>query len=227
MNGLLAIAECFLDRMTNPRYETAINDEYSLRFDQILAGDREFADNFARLALEPEDIDSLPTCAWPWYLQWRIGRASPPTVAFLDALFEATDDPAIRLSVLLSALSDGDPESQAADHPVGSEDWRDRLLTEQLAAIPSRWLRMRLSRMVSGTESETNGPGDVPGVIELGTFLLQLGDGASLQILQALLGIHWDGRPRLVEAIQGYLTDAGLDPETEATWRSQLGLAEL
>jgi hypothetical protein len=117
MNGLLAIAEGFLDKMTNPQYGSEVNDEYSVRFNHLLIADADFAGAFARLALGPEDVDSLPICAWPWYLQWRTEHGPPPSADFLDALFESTDDPAVRMSVMISALSGSGPDDSPGPEP--------------------------------------------------------------------------------------------------------------
>ena len=84
MNGLLAIAAAFLDLMTNPQHGIEVNEEYSLRFHQALIDDPEFANSFATLALSAEDVESLPICAWPWYLQWRAGRVFFPNRASHD-----------------------------------------------------------------------------------------------------------------------------------------------
>jgi len=124
MNGLLAIAAAFLDLMTNPQHGIEVNEEYSLRFHQALIDDPEFANSFATLALSAEDVESLPICAWPWYLQWRAGNGSPPSRDFLDALFDYTDDPAIRLSVVRSAVWEEYPASTPADHPPADAEHR-------------------------------------------------------------------------------------------------------
>lgn len=233
MNGLLALAEGFLDRMTNPQYGTEVNEEYSLRFHQALAEDPEFAVSFASLPLDPEDIDSLPICAWPWYLQWRAERSEPPSTEFLDALFEATDDPGVRLAVLQSALSDGShsrqdgaddtrpygngqppPDDSAATSP--QTRWSSE--PEEREVIRSLWLSNQLTRL-TGDPSDSS---TLSEVVDVATYLLQLGDIANLR---ALLSRSWVGREDLGRAVEGQLGEANLDPETEARWRSQLGLA--
>jgi hypothetical protein len=232
MNGFLALAEGFLDRMTNPQYGTEVNEEYSLRFHQVLAEDPGFAASFAGLALDPEDIDSLPICAWPWYLQWRAERAQPPSAEFLDALFEATDDPGVRLAVLQSAFSGDSPSRQDGDNdtrPYGDGQpapgdpaatspearWNPEL--EERESIRSPWLSSQLTRL-TGDRIDSNA---LPEVVDIATYLLQLGDTANLR---ALLSRPWAGREALRRAIEGQLAEANLDPETEADWRSQLGL---
>jgi hypothetical protein len=237
MNGLLAIAETFLDRMTNPQYGNEINDQYALRFNQLLAGDREFADSFARLDLDPEDVGSVPMCAWPWYLQWRMERAAPPSESFLNALFDSTDDPAVRMIVMQSALSrdsersPGRPANAEADEEAppdeASADETVPLGTAMVSvpeptrptAIQNRWLRTRVARMTSGSDVE-RGRMDIS---EIASYLLQTGDPASLEDLRRLLG---DPRTResLVVTVAEHLADAGLDPQTEADLRGELGL---
>jgi hypothetical protein len=245
VNGLLAMVESFVDRMTNPLYGPAVNEEYSQRFNQALAEDPEFAVEFANLALDPEDVGSLSACAWPWYLDWRrLEDAPPPASDFLDALFAATDDPAIRLAVMQSGLSErvtdaAAPDNTAPDNTapgagaagnVASErsDYQrdrpfpgfDREAEERPDAIPSRWLRSRVTALTRAFEPA----GTLPDAIEVAMYLLQLGDPASLASLRAMLSTRWPGRADLANAIGRQLAEAGLDPETAASWRRELGL---
>lgn len=219
MNGLLAMMEGFLDRMTNPQYGTEVNEEYSLRFNLAVAGDPQFAVTLAGLTLDPEDADSLPMCAWPWYLEWRTERAAPPSAEFLDALFEATDDPGVRLAVLQSALTDESESEQAGGNGGRSPmpPARQQLGSEpgEGGRIRSRWLRTRRIRL-AGAPGEAGALADAA---EIAGYLLQLGD---VQNLRALL----DQAPEALRAEVGrQLAAANLDPETETRWRTDLGLA--
>lgn len=231
MNGLLAVAEAFLDRMTNPQYGNEVNDQYSMRFNQLLTEDREFADSFASLTLGPEDVSSVPTCAWPWYLQWRVERAGPPAADFLDALYDSTEDPAIRLAIVQSALSDRSdlaadrPEGEHGDGdgaayvPLGDPDVATRPLGQSISeqrerpAIESRWLRTRAARLAFGRDrARAAAEAD-----EIVTYLLQIGDSASLSSLRSLIR----ERPDLRDTLARHLADAGFDPEAAARWRAQ------
>jgi hypothetical protein len=235
VNGLLAMVESFVDRMTNPLYGPAVNEEYSQRFNQALAEDPEFAAEFANLALDPEDVGSLSACAWPWYLDWRrLEDAPPPASDFLDALFAATDDPAIRLAVMQSGLServtDAAAPDTAADGSAASErpgyqrdrpfPGFDREPEERPAAIPSHWLRSQVTALTRDAESASA----LPDLIEVAMYLLQLGDPESLASLRAMLSTQWPGRADLLDAIGRQLAEADLDPETAASWRQDLGL---
>lgn len=227
MNGLLAIAEAFLERMTNPLYGNEVNDQYTLRFNQLLAEDRQFASSFASMPLGPEDVDSLPVCAWPWYLQWRMERAAPPSADFLDALYESTEDPAVRLTVTQSALSErpaapdaGDDATDGAEQAPERFGERDTALSRESAPrsrarpqIQSRWLRTRVNRLARDHDPARAGEAD-----EFAVYLLQLGDPDSLTALRRLV----DERPELRETLAGYLADAGLDPGDAASWDSGL-----
>jgi hypothetical protein len=220
VNGLLAIAESFIDRMTNPRYGPAVNEEYAMRFTELLNGDPGFATELANLSLDPEDIDSLPACAWPWYLEWRrLEGAPPPTADFFEVLFAATDDPAIRLAVVQSALSERAADSSQDDFPDAAlAPLSDPGLgSEERGAIRSSWLRSQATRLTrAGDPAQT-----LPDAIELATYLLQIGDSDSLA---SLLSLPWPGQEALITAIARQLADANLDPETAAAWRSRLGL---
>jgi hypothetical protein len=43
MNGLLAVAAAFLERMTNPQYGPDVNEEYSFRLHEALAEDSDLS----------------------------------------------------------------------------------------------------------------------------------------------------------------------------------------
>jgi hypothetical protein len=230
MNGFLAIAEAFLERMTNPLYGNEMNDQYSLRFNQLLAEDREFADSFANLSLDPEDVGTLPVCAWPWYLQWRLERAAPPSPDFLDALFESTEDPAVRMAVTQSALSDipeDVPDHADMTGDAGEEPTRPVALeadaTRELfpgrrrrPEIRSRWLRTRVNRLAGDRDPARA----VAEAEDLAIYLLQLGDPDSLAVLQSLV----EERQGLGEVLGQYLAEAGLDSGDADRWRSEHGL---
>lgn len=242
MNALLAIAESFLDRMTNPWFGSDVNEEYLMRFNQLLTEDPRFADQLANLVLEPEDIGSLPICAWPWYLQWRTERADPPSQDFLDALFEATDDPAVHMAVVMSAISDSGPgqeeeseyrpeiDTRPADSDVDLPGIGYRRLAlpddfetpgpSAAAPIQSRWLRSRATRLSFQSDSERS----LSGAIEIAAQLLQISDAESVASLRDLLSIPWAGQRELRESVTRQLLDADLDLETMAQWRGQLGL---
>ena len=227
MNGLLAVAAAFLERMTNPQHGIAVNEEYSFRFHQALAADPEFARSFATLDLAAEDVDSVPICAWPWYLQWREEHGSPPAEQFLDALFEYTDDPAVRLAVVQSAVYHDYP-ARASDEDAATRIGGEVQLRgdsdqerERPRPIQSPWVRARTtrpSRAIAPARSREDAS-------ELATYLIQLGDPASLETLRALIEEpEWPGRDSLVATVERHIADAGLDPATAAQWRGRLGL---
>ncbi len=250
MNGLLAIAAGFLERMTNPQYGIEVNEEYSFRLHEALEEDPEFARSFATLALDPDDVETLPICAWPWYLEWREDNGSPPAADFLDALFEHTDDPAIRLCVVRSAvfgdypvrtparepsggLGGPDDEFSADEQPAepGSQaeerrlaaggDFRDRVIaTGQARPQPVRSPWLR-ARTARLADAGDGGRADAS---EIATYLLQLGDPESTDSLRALIGQRWPGRENLVATIQRHIVQANLDAESAAAWRRELGI---
>jgi hypothetical protein len=245
MNGLLAIAAAFLDRITNPRYGTDVNDSYTLRFNQLLSEDTEFARAIANLELNPDDVASLPMSAWPWYLKWRVGRADPPSPEFLDALFNAATDPAIHLAVVMSGMSDrGDRrgyrstpdeaqlerlgDSDLASFAEGDDESDIRALQspasayERQAPIRSQWLRRRVRRLPVEVASERS----VNGTVEIAAQLLQLGDRESVATLRQLLAIDWSGRRVLHDSVAAFLADAELDPESYRQWLERLRITE-
>ncbi len=65
---------------------------------------------------------------------------------------------------------------------------------------------------------------DTADVIEIATYLLQLGDASNLESLRVLVTTPWRGTPLLMAGLQDHLTEANLDLATMAEWQSALGL---
>jgi hypothetical protein len=242
MNGLLAVAAAFLERMTNPQYGPDVNEEYSFRLHEALAEDPEFARSFATLDLAPDDVESLPACAWPWYLQWREGHGTPPSAGFLDALFDYTDDPAVRLSVVDSAVfqdypgappAGRSPDDDASPPEAGDPDVPTRALRpvqerrtaagsdrEPFRPLHSPWVSGRTTRL-AGLSDPARSRADAS---EMASYLLQLGDPVSLESLRELIGRPWAGRESLILAVRQHIREANLDPEAAAALGRELGL---
>jgi hypothetical protein len=248
---MLAIAAGFLERMTNPHYGIEVNEEYSFRLHEALTEDPEFARSFATLALDRDDVETLPVCAWPWYLEWRENNGSPPAADFLDALFEYTDDPAVRLSVVRSAVfrdypasapgqepsarSGGDGEEFSGDGQPGEPgpgpgDGERRIGSGDV--LPDRAIggqerpRPVQSPWLRARTARLADAGDRgwADASEIATYLLQLGDPESIDSLRALIDQRWPGREDLIATIQRHLAEANLDPLRERNWRQDLGI---
>ena len=67
MSGLLSLARDYLERMANPVYGFAVNEEYSLRFAQLLETDG-FESSLRREVQELRDTEELTSNGWLWLM---------------------------------------------------------------------------------------------------------------------------------------------------------------
>ena len=236
MNALLGIAADFLERIADPAYGKESNEGYSLRFATLLDRDPRFAGQLANAYLEAEDLTSLSLAGWLWYLRWR-GPLSEqlPSSEFLDALYDATTEPIIRLRVVDAVVSH--PATQRST--AIAQETADR--GHGLARLPDSWLRRRMESLVgrepdAHDDREHNAHDDrepgahdddashVEAAWELTVYLLELGDDVSVTALRALLDEPWRGNQELTGRVNQLLDRPGLDSDAVEQWRNQLGL---
>ena len=136
MKSILVLASDFLERMSNPAYGARLNEEYALRFAQLLEGER--GELESRLGSEIrllDDPEALTPHAWLWLISWARakGVALDPKLA-LD-LFSRWSSTALRAAIV----------------EVATQSWEgDRRTAEPtIVEFPDRWLHSLLVRVVS------------------------------------------------------------------------------
>ena len=73
MSGLLTLARDYLDRMANPVYGFATNEDYALRFAQLLGTDG-FEDRLRNEIQELRDREAFTSNGWLWLIGWARSR---------------------------------------------------------------------------------------------------------------------------------------------------------
>jgi len=217
MNGILAIAAEFLDRVGNPAHGVKANEAYAQRLAQLVQSDRDTLGILAGPALEPDDVDNLSMDAWIWYLDWRSATAPLPDDAFLHALYQrAATEPAVRLHLLRLVVG-----APAVREQFPSQPFRPAW---PVGEFPVPWLRRLIQLAVSRDIAGQDVPARIDGALELATYLLQLSDEVSLQALQSLLAEPWPGRSQLVTSVRDMLTVADLEEDLMRAWQDRLGI---
>jgi hypothetical protein len=241
MNALLGIAADFLERIADPAYGKESNEGYSLRFATLLDSDPNFARQLANVDVKAEDLTSLSLAGWLWYLRWR-GPLSEqlPSSEFLDALYDATAEPIVRLRVVDAVVSH--PATRPST--TVAQETADR--GQGLARLPDGWLRRRMESLVrrergAHDDDAANVDDDAANVDddaanvdddaanvnaawELAVYLLELGDDVSVTALRALLDEPWRGNQVLTARVNQLLDRPGLNSAVVEQWRNQLGL---
>jgi hypothetical protein len=155
----------------------------------------------------------MSTAAWLWYLTWRkaVGDARPSD-AFLDALYDKTSNPILRLRVVEIAVG-GPPVA------IGFED------------RPFGWIHDRISGLIEIEWENLERPqhsqerDHIEDALELLAYLIDLGDDRSLRAGRVLLTQPWVGHGELRERASALVARMQLSDEEDIRLRRGLGLS--
>jgi hypothetical protein len=216
VNGLLGLVADFLERVANPSHGPEVNDLYGSRLQWLLAEDDGLNEDLGRLELQRDDLPTLTMDAWLWYMRWRCERHPLPSAEFLDALFEATDEPAVHVRIVELVVR----------HPHTAERLGAFVEAPQppIEELPVPWLRDRLLRSIGHAEHRHGHATGEPRAMV--TYLLQLGDPVCLGVLRSFLAQPGTRELQLGAYVTSLLTDA-LDEETLGAFLERLGLEKL
>jgi hypothetical protein len=219
--SLIELEAEFFDRMANPVYGAQVNDEYALRFAQLI--DTEATYRMAQEVRQVRSVSALTPSGWSWLLGWV--RTQPeaelnPTV--LQELCERWESATFKAEVIRTALS-------RSDRPVSPD--RDTGYQSDIDALPDPWLRDLLFRSMrpentEQSDAEPNDPGRAEPplhsrhVYSLLMALILVDTEESLDAAAALLKYPWPGHESLVTAFWGRVN--ALEEEAQAVWIDRL-----
>src|SRR5262245_59314223 len=102
------LAAPLLERVSDPSHGRDVNESETLHFHAALRADSSLAQLLAHAELADDDVETMSAGAWLWYLGWRVATgAEQPDDRFLDALYDRTTIPALRLKVVQISLRNG------------------------------------------------------------------------------------------------------------------------
>jgi hypothetical protein len=219
--SLIELAAEFFDRMANPVYGAPVNEEYALRFAQLM--DAEATHRMAQEVRQVRSVSALSPSAWSWLLSWiRTQPQAELSPSVLRDLCEQWESTTFKAEVIRTALSRSDRSLSQDDHG------RDQIGIESL---PNPWLRELLLRSVrpeTAEETHTEQTGTDPAgptlhsrhVYSLLMALILVETEESLNAAAALLRHPWPGHDSLVSAF--WSRADGLEQETQAAWIDRL-----
>jgi hypothetical protein len=219
--SLIELAAEFFDRMANPVYGAQVNDEYALRFAQLIDG--EAAYRMAQEVRQVRSASALTPSGWSWLLGWvRTQPEAELNPSVLRDLCEQWESATFKAEVIRTALS-------RSDRPVSS----DRYTGDQadIDALPDPWLRDLLFRSVrpeideeSDADPSGTGRAEPPlhsqHVYSLLMALILVDTEETLDAAAALLQHPWPGHESLVVAFWGRVN--ALEAEARAIWIERL-----
>lgn len=201
MNRKLILTADFLDRLANSQFGVAINDGQAFLLATIEAG-QSLGDEIDMTTLTVDDIDRLSSSGWLWLLENIKTNGHPPSIAFVDALFDSSTDPIFRLRIADAVLT----------HPsyeVEHGEWRG----EAIEQLPESWPKRRLQSPIDSGSRADN-------LIEMTMICLQVANVTATAVLRALLK---DRTAReIVQPIVDTVFAASGTSRTE--WYQRLGL---
>lgn len=213
MNGVLALARDYIERMSNPIYGLSTNEEYSADFGQLLRSE-EFVDQLRQDMQTLKDPIEMTSHGWVWLLGWARANHVPLQHELLIRLFDEWSSVFVKTAVVdLATQEPPDRETRAR----ASVD--DAYQNHFLASIMANATESAPPRDVLGSDPQHPLPtlGRAEATL---TALLQVGRPITLGAARLLLQREWPGQ----EALQTFfwsLVDS-LEPQTRETWLAQI-----
>jgi hypothetical protein len=221
MNTLLAITADFFEHLTNPAFGRETNDDYDFKFHVLMHNDAEAAQQLATAPLGRDDVGSMSTAAWLWYLTWRESVTDERTSSdFLDALYDETANPILRLRIVEIGIRDMQSD-QARD---------DTIAVAGLENMRRTWVRDRIRNVVGEGDLGPQGADlqqtRIEEAWELLSYLIEVGSDASLDAARVLLTERWPGTEALRQRALELVTQMQLIDEASLVLRARLGLQQ-
>lgn len=217
MSNLLSLARDYIDRMSNPSYGFATNEDYSLRFAQLL-GVEEFEASLNKEISGLRDKEALTSNGWLWLIRWSRSRQIEMQEDLLLELFEEWSSVPARCAIVDLATYRSElqrkPDLMLGDFPVGN--FPDRFLDRIMQGATDARNVQRDDRSRLEPERPTARAEDVLVVF------LQVGSPLTLAAASALLRHRWQGHEQLTDYLR--VLASTLDAETRAVWSKQLGV---
>ena len=224
MTEILTLAADFIERMSNPAYGVAVNEEYSLRFAQLLERER-VAGLLNSEAREERDVNALTAHGWLWFLNWARGNDLEVNG---DLLLDLSDRySSVFMQVLIIDVATRNVESVrtggVATVDDFGNDWLRALMIRSIRQEPQPEVEEK--RPFDGQERvERNEERPVrTGRAETSLLaLLQVDRPITINAAATLLRHPWAGRDQLANFYRWRVSD--LEAESREMWEERLGI---
>jgi len=222
MTVLLTLASEFIERMSNPAYGVLVNEDYALRFAELLDSEVNFERTLKREAKSLTSTDALTAHGWMWLLGWaRSQRLSLNETLLL----EITDKwPSVSMQSLAIEIATQTARWKRRTRVPSLEEFEHSFVRELLRrAVRPRRDQSRENARTEGEQfDEPAHPKEIRTDRAESTLvaLIDVELDITLDAAAALLNHPWEGQPDLLvfyEHLQG-----GFDPETQKEWAKRL-----
>jgi hypothetical protein len=212
MSTLIRLASDFIEKMNNPSYGPLINEEYSLRFTQLI-GEEGFSQLIKSEIELIRDPDELNSYGWLWLINWcKVNDVRIPERLSMQLMSRWSNVFMQAAIIDLFTNTDKEPKIEYSDNqPRISNKWISQIVENSTSTIGK-----------SDTEKEFDKekPFNIVSAQNLLIALLQVGNRASIVGAQYLLEYNWPGKDRLQFFFSQRLER--LDEETRKAWIQQI-----
>lgn len=218
MNAFFTIAADFIDRMANPAHGVLVNQDYSIKFAELLDAEEDsLRSNLHREAKILDDAGVLTANGWLWFLTWARSESIPLRK---DLLLRITQKWS---SVFIQTL--------AIEIALENAEWSDKRASQSLFQFQNSFLRKLLIDAVKIEEPEKGVDIDHPRtphrdeprmnrVQSVLVSLLQIDSPITDSAAAALLRHEWRGQKQLLEFYESLMS--GFDPDMREEWEERL-----
>lgn len=216
MSGLLSLARDYLERMANPVYGFAVNEEYSLRFAQLLETDG-FESSLRREVRELRDAEELTSNGWLWLMGWAKTKEIEIEVDLLFDLFNQWSSIPARCAIVDLAIHQYTPDGHVS-RGLPLSDFPHPLLARMLRDATE--IADERERRIDRPRREPRRTGRAEDLL---LVLLQVEAPITIAAASMLLRHQWEGHEQLVTYLRELA--ATWDVETRALWGEALGVS--
>ena len=205
MSIFLGLARDHLERMANPSYGAAVNEEYSLRLAALLQREG------VRHELEGEllalrDAGLLTSHGWMWFLSWARSEQLPLRDELLLDVFDRWSNVFLKAAVLEIGTAPGEQVGQG--DPIALSPFLQAILT-------------RVTHVDEALRQEERGVATRRAEEAL-LAMLHVESDVTLAAARALIDREWSGKAQLRAFLDATLST--LAPEAQERWGEVLRL---
>lgn len=218
MSSILALANDYIDRMTNPSFGLRVNEDYALRFADLLGSEgfqTQLEDEMRRL----RDATALSSYGWLWLLGWAQAQQVALDDGLLHQLYRQTSSVFVKAAVIRTAVTAAGWQERVA--PARDDEGRGRFLSrliDEATRVEESWVEDS-EDLDTPRNLDTPGNGAASAEVLL-IALLQADQPETIDAAAQLLHQEWFGRPALLSYFWDILE--GLDEDTGRAWRDRL-----
>jgi hypothetical protein len=221
MSDILFLARDFIERMVNPAYGIAVNEEHALQFAVLLQREG-FEERFIRELREVKEREALTSYGWLWLIGWAKSKQIELPTELLVDLFDEWSDVFIKTNVVDLATQNTSFELASRFYPMFEfpNEFLQRIMVSatrvELEQVPNfEQFADTREEFIRAEPIPTMGRSEA-----LLVSLLQVGRPITLGAASSFLQFGWKGQRHMVNFF--WLLYDRLDGESQSAWSENI-----